>query len=101
MRRQTKPRRRPMRNRCRNPAPGKFWISGYPACDGDNLYPVRRMLTWDHGALSGDPAMVAAAIARAGALRDDLAEWDRAHALLVALYLPRALEQGGDLPASP
>lgn len=108
-----RPRRRPAWDRQRRkPTPGKFWIQGYPAGDGDNLYPVRRMLTWQGGALSGDAAMIAAAHERARALeghsvgpyggpytvRDHLADPLSALFLLLDLFLPYGREAGGDVP---
>ena len=87
MRCQSKPRHRPMRDRGTTTTPGKFYVLGYPAGDGDNLYLRRVSVTWQDGTLS-NAAMIAAAHERAVTLRADLSEPLPALALLLALYLP-------------
>lgn len=76
--------------------PGTFTVSGVPL---ESLYPRRLCVTWKGGNLSGDPALTAAAIERASAMRQSLSDPASALSLLAALFIPGTVETGGDLPA--
>jgi hypothetical protein len=95
------------------PAPitrGTFTVSGVPI---DALYPRRRSVTWNHGTISGDPVMVAAARDRATAFdghhvgpvegpvtdRDHLSSDISAVMILAALFVAGTVEVTGDVPA--
>jgi hypothetical protein len=92
--------------------PGVFWVSGVPR---HALHTEPRALCWDNGSLSGDPALVAAAVERAAAQAGEHVgpvegPYSTTHHLsypisalinMSDLFIPSTLSLSGDVPERP